>query len=77
LIFIIILLKYKIKELQAESDLPQEVADKIEQANQELEESGIVDGLKEGTEAPNFKLPDQLGSQVTLPLERVLYKYNQ
>jgi hypothetical protein len=52
----IIDLEEKIKQQQEESEIPEEIATKIEQANRELEESGAVDGLKVGTAAPNFTL---------------------
>ncbi|MFC3745120.1 peroxiredoxin-like family protein [Paenibacillus sp. GCM10012306] len=46
--------------------VPEDVQSTIFQHVQELQQSDLVSGLKEGATAPNFTLPDPLGGQVTL-----------
>lgn len=65
----IVNLKEHIKELQQESDMPEELAAKIDQANQELEESGTVNGLSQGEEAPDFTLFNAVENEITLSQE--------
>lgn len=62
-------LQEKLEQLKKKSDMPQATVNKIEEANQELEKSGSVDGLKVGDKAPDFTLPDQLGEEVVLSEE--------
>ena len=62
-------LQEKLEQLKNKSDMPQDTVNKIEEANQELENSGTVDGLKVGDKAPDFTLPDQLGEKVVLSEE--------
>mgnify|MGYP006273922273 FL=1 len=59
----------KLKLLEQDSDLPAEKAAKIDRINQELANSGKVDGLKEGTKAPDFAVPDHAGKEVVLSEE--------
>ena len=66
---VIINLKEDIKELQQESDMPEELAQKIDQANQKLEESGNVNGLSQGDEAPDFTLFNAVKNETTLSQE--------
>jgi|AntRauTorckE6833_2_1112554.scaffolds.fasta_scaffold201582_2 cytochrome oxidase Cu insertion factor (SCO1/SenC/PrrC family) len=62
-------LQEKLEQLKKKSDIPQATVNKIEQANQELENSGTTDGLEAGDKAPDFTLPDQLGEEVVLSEE--------
>ncbi|MGE6614161.1 peroxiredoxin-like family protein [Peribacillus sp. NPDC076916] len=48
---------------------PEEKQKLMAQATKELEESGVAQGLKEGNQVPDFKLPDATGKMVSITEE--------
>ncbi|RCW52094.1 peroxiredoxin-like family protein [Halanaerobium sp. ST460_2HS_T2] len=59
-------LQEELNRLGKNNETPAEIQQKIAEANQKLEESGEVDGLKVGDRAPNFKLRNHLSEEVSL-----------
>jgi len=59
-------LQEELNRLGENNETPEAIQKKIAEANQKLEESGEVDGLDVGDQAPDFKLKNHLGKEVSL-----------
>jgi len=59
-------LQEELNRLGENNETPEAIQQKIAEANQKLEESGEVDGLDVGDQAPDFKLKNHLGKEVSL-----------